>query len=101
MIRQESVPTRVNPGDDRLRIALLAPPMLTVPPPMYAGTERVVATLADELLARGHDVTLFAPGDSRFEGELVASTREELIAFVKDALSALVHFTTGAITREA
>jgi glycosyltransferase involved in cell wall biosynthesis len=82
MISEGSVITRENRGDlerdDRLRIALLAPPMLTVPPPMYAGTERVVATLADELLARGHAVTLFAPGDSRFEGELVASPDESL-----------------------
>ncbi len=45
--------------------------MLPVPPPTYAGTERVVAALGDELLARGHAVTLFAAGDSSFDGELV------------------------------
>lgn len=66
-----------DPGE-RLRIAVVAPPMLSVPPPTYAGTERIVATLADELLARGHDVTLFAPGDSEFEGNLVASPDESL-----------------------
>ena len=63
---------------DRLRIALVAPPMLPVPPPTYAGTERVVAALGEELVARGHDVTLFAPGDSRFPGRLVASPEQSL-----------------------
>ena len=52
--------------------------MLPVPPPTYAGTERVVAALGDELLARGHDVTLFAPGDSAFGGRLVASPEQSL-----------------------
>ncbi len=48
----------------RLRIALVAPPLLPVPPQRYAGTERVVAALAAGLSGRGHDVTLFASGDS-------------------------------------
>jgi glycosyltransferase involved in cell wall biosynthesis len=48
----------------RLRIALVAPPQEPVPPPGYGGTERVVGALVDELVARGHDVTLFASGDS-------------------------------------
>ena len=63
---------------DRLRIALVSPPMLPVPPPTYAGTERVVAALGDELVARGHDVTLFAPGDSPFGGRLVATPEQSL-----------------------
>jgi glycosyltransferase involved in cell wall biosynthesis len=63
---------------ERLKIALVAPPMLPVPPPSYAGTERIVATLADELLRRGHQVTLFAPGDSKFDGELVPSPAQSL-----------------------
>jgi glycosyltransferase involved in cell wall biosynthesis len=52
--------------------------MLPVPPPTYAGTERVVAALGDELLRRGHEVTLFAPGDSEFGGELVATPEKSL-----------------------
>jgi glycosyltransferase involved in cell wall biosynthesis len=48
----------------RLRIALVAPPQEPVPPPGYGGTERVVGALVEELVARGHDVTLFASGDS-------------------------------------
>ena len=43
---------------------MVAPPMLSLPPRGYAGTERIVTTLAVELHARGHDVTVFAPGDS-------------------------------------
>ena len=66
------------PSGDRLRIALVSPPMLPVPPPTYAGTERVVAALGEELVARGHEVTLFAPGDSQFSGTLVASPEQSL-----------------------
>jgi glycosyltransferase involved in cell wall biosynthesis len=61
-----------------LRIALVAPPMLPVPPPTYAGTERVVAALGEELHRRGHKVTLFAPGDSQFSGELVPTLPQSL-----------------------
>lgn len=57
---------------DRLRIGILAPPMIPIPPPAYSGTERVIAVLADELQRRGHQVTLFASGDSQSPGELVA-----------------------------
>ena len=49
----------------RLRIGLLAPPWVPVPPPSYGGIEQVVATLADGLLERGHEVVLVAaPGSS-------------------------------------
>jgi glycosyltransferase involved in cell wall biosynthesis len=43
-----------------------------VPPPLYGGTERVVSLLTEELVRRGHAVTLFASGDSRTAAELVA-----------------------------
>ena len=61
-----------------LRIALVAPPLLPVPPPTYAGTERVIAALADALVARGHDVTLFASGDSEWAGEIVPTIENSL-----------------------
>jgi glycosyltransferase involved in cell wall biosynthesis len=54
-----------------LRIAQVAPPLESVPPFRYGGTERVVATLTEELVKRGHDVTLFASGDSRTSARLV------------------------------
>lgn len=47
--------------------------MLPVPPPRYGGVERIVAVLAEGLHARGHAVTVFAPGDSSVSGELVAT----------------------------
>jgi glycosyltransferase involved in cell wall biosynthesis len=47
-----------------VRIAQIAPLIESVPPRLYGGTERVVAFLTDELVKLGHDVTLFASGDS-------------------------------------
>ncbi len=47
-----------------MRIAQVSPPWLAVPPKGYGGIEWVVALLADGLAERGHDVTLFATGDS-------------------------------------
>lgn len=55
-----------------MKIALVAPLMEAVPPRLYGGTERVVFVLAEELVRRGHDVTLFASGDSKTSGTLVA-----------------------------
>jgi glycosyltransferase involved in cell wall biosynthesis len=54
-----------------MRIAILAPLHEAVPPHRYGGTERVIAWLTDELVRRGHAVTLFASGDSRTTAELV------------------------------
>jgi len=53
-----------------MRISQLAPLAESVPPKLYGGTERVVAWRVDELGELGHDVTLFASGDSRTKGEL-------------------------------
>jgi glycosyltransferase involved in cell wall biosynthesis len=61
-----------------LRIALLSTPFLPVPPPGYAGTERVVAAIAQGLHERGHVVTLFAPGDSEVPYELVPTVSRSL-----------------------
>jgi glycosyltransferase involved in cell wall biosynthesis len=47
-----------------MRIAQVSPLMEAAPPKLYGGTERIVAYLTDELVALGHDVTLFASGDS-------------------------------------
>ena len=62
--------------DRPLRIALVSTPMLPVPPPTYAGTERVVAALGDVLVERGHEVTLYAPGDSEISGGTLVPTIE-------------------------
>jgi glycosyltransferase involved in cell wall biosynthesis len=55
-----------------LHIAVMAPPWIPVPPPAYGGTEAVVASLCDELAARGHDVTLFAAPGSRSAARVYA-----------------------------
>jgi glycosyltransferase involved in cell wall biosynthesis len=55
---------------DKLRIAILSPVWFTVPPTGYGGIEWVVLLLADGLVHRGHDVTLFASGDSLTKAEL-------------------------------
>jgi glycosyltransferase involved in cell wall biosynthesis len=53
-----------------VRVALLSPVWFPVPPTGYGGIEWVVALLADGLVDAGHDVTLFASGDSRTKAEL-------------------------------
>ena len=53
-----------------MRIAQIAPLHESVPPQLYGGTERVVSYLVEELVRMGHDVTLFASGDSRTKAEL-------------------------------
>jgi glycosyltransferase involved in cell wall biosynthesis len=55
-----------------MRIAQVAPLFESVPPALYGGTERVVSYLTEELVRLGHDVTLFAAGDSRTAAALVA-----------------------------
>ena len=53
-----------------MRIAQVAPPWLAVPPRGYGGVEWVVALLTDGLVERGHEVTLFATGDSETTAKL-------------------------------
>ena len=61
-----------------MRIAQIAPLYEAVPPRKYGGTERIVSLLTDYLVARGHDVTLFASGDSRTTARLIPCTTEAL-----------------------
>ncbi|NLE88461.1 MAG: glycosyltransferase family 4 protein [Myxococcales bacterium] len=61
-----------------MRIAQVAPLYESVPPRLYGGTERVVSYLTEELVQRGHEVTLFASGDSQTSAELVPCCREAL-----------------------
>src|SRR3954471_22368375 len=57
----------------KMRVAQIAPLTESVPPRLYGGTERVVSFLTEELVAMGHDVTLFASGDSRTTADLAAA----------------------------
>jgi glycosyltransferase involved in cell wall biosynthesis len=56
-----------------MRIAQIAPLNESVPPLLYGGTERVVSYLTEELVRQGHEVTLFASGDSRTSARLLAA----------------------------
>lgn len=55
-----------------MRIAQIAPLIESVPPRLYGGTERVVSYLTEELVRLGHQVTLFATGDSQTAARLIA-----------------------------
>ncbi len=61
-----------------MRIAQVAPLHEPVPPPLYGGTERVVSILVEELIDLGHDVTLFASGDSTTRARLVSGSPRAL-----------------------
>jgi glycosyltransferase involved in cell wall biosynthesis len=61
-----------------MRVAQIAPLYESVPPKLYGGTERVIAHLSDALIRRGHDVALFASGDSNTSAELVPCRKVSL-----------------------
>lgn len=65
-------------AEQPLRIAQVAPLFESVPPKRYGGTERVVSYLTEELVHAGHQVTLFASGDSVTSAELVPMARTGL-----------------------
>lgn len=61
-----------------MKIAQIAPLCERVPPPAYGGTEIVVSLLTEELVRRGHEVTLFASGDSQTQAHLEPSCPKSL-----------------------
>ena len=74
MLRDDAAPGLSGPRQskgNRLRIGMVAPVWLPVPPPGYGGTERVVAVLVEGLIESGHDVTLFAAAGSVTSAHLV------------------------------
>jgi glycosyltransferase involved in cell wall biosynthesis len=69
-LQLRSIPREIHRS---LRIAQVAPLYESVPPKLYGGTERVVAYLTEELVRRGHEVTLFASGDSTANARIQAT----------------------------
>ena len=61
-----------------MKIAQIAPLYESVPPRLYGGTERAVSYLTEQLVAQGHDVTLFASGDLVTSAKLIACTPRSL-----------------------
>src|SRR5579872_1650071 len=98
-----------------MRIAQVAPLYESVPPQRYGGTERVVSYLTEELVRLGHEVTLFAAGDSVTSAKLVPacpralwhdpSCREELphhvrlmeLVFADVSRFDLIHFHVDSV----
>jgi glycosyltransferase involved in cell wall biosynthesis len=73
-----------------MRIAQIAPLIEPVPPKLYGGTERVVSYITEELVRQGHQVALFASGDSETSAELVACC-ERSLRLDPQARDALAH----------
>lgn len=61
-----------------MKIAQIAPLWESVPPKMYGGTERIVSYITEELVRQGHDVTLFASGDSQTKARLRSACAQSL-----------------------
>lgn len=76
-----------------MRIAQVAPLYESVPPKLYGGTERVVSYLTDELVRQGHQVTLFASGDSVTTADLVAPCHRAL-RLDRHCIDPLAHHVT-------
>lgn len=75
-----------------MRIAQISPLYESVPPKLYGGTERVVHYLTEELVAQGHEVTLFASGDSETSAKLIPACKKAL-RLDKECIDQLVgHF---------
>jgi glycosyltransferase involved in cell wall biosynthesis len=73
-----------------MKIAQVAPLYESVPPKYYGGSERVVSYLTEELVRQGHDVTLFASGDSITSARLIAACRRSL-RLDKNCVDQLAH----------
>ena len=89
-----SVQKAVDQARRPLRIAQVAPPVEPVPPIGYGGTERVIGELVRGLVARGHDVTLFASGDSTARPTRLVPTLPEALRAVGDSADALPYTVT-------
>ncbi|MDP3963078.1 MAG: glycosyltransferase family 4 protein [bacterium] len=88
-----------------MRIAQIAPLAERVPPKKYGGTERVIHALTEELVRRGHDVTLFASGDSITSAKLVSvhprNLREARLKNIYTANAWLFHNIGLAYSRQS
>jgi glycosyltransferase involved in cell wall biosynthesis len=77
-----------------MRVLQVAPPWFEVPPRRYGGIELVVSALTEELVARGHDVTLLAAGGSRTAARLVPTTSIPAEVVRGEPVTELLHVTT-------
>ena len=84
-----------------MQIAQIAPLMEAVPPKLYGGSERIVAYLTDELVTMGHEVTLFASGDSATTATLEPGCARalRLDPTVRDSVAPLLAMLEGVAQR--
>ena len=80
-----------------MKIAQVAPLMESVPPRLYGGTERIVSYVTEELVEQGHDVTLFASGDS-LTTEAIAGGYDANRPHAFD--NPVAHLTSGRLVTE-
>jgi glycosyltransferase involved in cell wall biosynthesis len=91
-IQYEKTLPAIFPASSRpLRIAQVAPLYESVPPKLYGGTERIVAYLAEELVRRGHEVSLYAAGDSTTSVPVIAGSPQSLRLSGLDHLGPIYH----------
>ncbi len=64
----------------KLKIAQIAPVWFSIPPKKYGGIERIISFVTEELVERGHEVTLFAPGNSKTKAKLVSLIKRGAIS---------------------
>ena len=92
-------------GDDegRLRVAMLAPPWISVPPPGYGGVESVVSVLTEALVRRGNEVTLFCAPGSESSAQVVTLLDEAHPDEIERSLYEVDHVAQAfaAIERDA
>ena len=88
-------------GAKHLRIALIAPLWAKIPPDSYGGIELTVNLLLEELLNRGHEVTLFASGDCKTRARLHPVCEENLLALMSDGRAFCSEYYINAAVAEA
>jgi glycosyltransferase involved in cell wall biosynthesis len=85
-----------------MKIAQVPPLIESVPPKGYGGTERIVSFITEELVRRGHDVTLFASGDSETKAHLVPICPKGLRLFVNNVETLAYHYVQlDQVTKQA
>jgi glycosyltransferase involved in cell wall biosynthesis len=92
---------QVQPNEKKLRIAQVAPLWTSIPPTTYGGIELIVHLLSEELVRRGHQVTLFASGDSKTSGELRSVCHRNLLDLMTACEASVYEYYTNAIVTEA
>jgi glycosyltransferase involved in cell wall biosynthesis len=86
--------------DGQMRIAQVAPLAEAVPPKLYGGTERVVSWLTEELVRQGHEITLFASGDSETSATLVSAVHQGLrLSGVRDHTASVLVMLNDVLRR--